>query len=70
MAPGTDREGREVVLKVAWHHTEALHEAEALAALGGQGAVEVYTFEHLTPSRSGRTGYGRRHRHRHHGDAA
>ena len=35
------------MLKVAWHHTEALHEAEALAALGGQGAVEVYAFEHL-----------------------
>jgi streptomycin 6-kinase len=53
VAPGTSRDGREVVLKVAWHHTEALHEAEGLAVLGGQGAVEVYTFEHLTPSRSG-----------------
>ena len=30
-----------VVLKVAWQHSEALHEAEGLAALGGQGAVEV-----------------------------
>jgi streptomycin 6-kinase len=47
VAPGTDRDGREVVLKVAWQHTEALHEAEGLAALGGQGAVEVYAFEHL-----------------------
>jgi streptomycin 6-kinase len=53
VAPGTDREGREVVLKVAWHHTEALHEAEALAALGGQEAVEVYAFEHLAPARPG-----------------
>ena len=53
MAPGTDRDGREVVLKVAWHHTEALHEAEGLAALGGQGAVEVYAFEHLAPARLG-----------------
>ena len=51
VAPGTDREGREVVLKVAWQHTEALHEAEGLAALGGQGAVEVYAFEHLAPAR-------------------
>lgn len=53
VAPGTDGEGREVVLKVAWHHTEAQHEAEALAALGGQGAVEVYAFEHLEPARPG-----------------
>ena len=47
VAPGTDREGRAVVLKVAWQHAESLHEVEALAALGGQGAVEVYSFEHL-----------------------
>jgi streptomycin 6-kinase len=53
VAPGTDGEGREVVLKVAWHHTESQHEAEALAALGGQGAVEVYAFEHLEPARPG-----------------
>jgi streptomycin 6-kinase len=53
VAPGTDSDGREVVLKVAWHHSEALHEAEGLAALGGQGAVEVYAFEHLAPTRSG-----------------
>jgi streptomycin 6-kinase len=48
VAPGTDRAGRDVVLKVAWQHTEALHEAEGLAMLGGHGAVEVYAFEHLT----------------------
>jgi streptomycin 6-kinase len=53
VAPGTDRDGREVVLKMAWHHTEALHEAEALVALGGQGAVEVHAFEHLTSARPG-----------------
>jgi streptomycin 6-kinase len=41
------------VLKVAWQHTEARHEAEGLAALGGQGAVEVYAFEHLAPSGPG-----------------
>lgn len=51
VAPGIDHEGREVVLKVAWQHTEALHEAEGLAALCGQGAVEVYAFEHL-PARA------------------
>ena len=35
VAPGTDADGRDVVLKVAWRHTEALHEAEGLAALAG-----------------------------------
>ncbi len=50
VAPATDPDGREVVLKVAWRHAEALHEAEGLAALGGQGAVEVYAFEHLAPA--------------------
>ncbi|HXU25035.1 MAG TPA: aminoglycoside phosphotransferase family protein, partial [Tepidiformaceae bacterium] len=54
VAPGTDGSGREVVLKVAWRHTEALHEAEGLAAVGGRGAVEVYAFEHMAPSH-GRT---------------
>jgi streptomycin 6-kinase len=53
VAPGTDPDGREVVLKVAWQHAEALHEAEGLAALGGHGAVEVYAFEHLAPTRAG-----------------
>ncbi len=53
VAPGTDRGGREVVLKVAWQHTESLHEVEGLAALGGQGAVAVYAFEHLAPARPG-----------------
>ena len=59
VAPGTGSDGREIVLKVAWHHTEALHEAEGLAVVGGQGAVEVYTFEHLTPTRSGGGSDGR-----------
>jgi len=53
VAPGTNADGDEIVLKVAWRHAEAMHEAEGLAALGGQGAVEVYAFEHLPPSRSG-----------------
>jgi streptomycin 6-kinase len=47
VAPGTDADGRDVVLKVAWQHTEALHEAEGLAALGGQGAAELYAFDHI-----------------------
>src|SRR6476620_7880104 len=44
VAPGTDAGGRDIVLKVAWRHTEALHEAEGLAVLGGNGAVEVQAF--------------------------
>ena len=51
VAPATDPDGRDVVLKVAWQHTGALHEAEGLAALGGQGAVQVHAFEHLAPAR-------------------
>jgi len=47
VAPGTDRDGRDIVLKIAWQHSEALHEAEGLSVLGGHGAVEVYAFEHL-----------------------
>jgi streptomycin 6-kinase len=56
VAPATDPEGREVVLKVAWQHQEALHEAEGLAMLGGRGAVEVYAFEHLGVTEHG-SGY-------------
>lgn len=52
VAPGVDRHGRDVVLKVAWHHTEARHEAEGLVALAGHGAVELFRFEHLTPTGS------------------
>jgi streptomycin 6-kinase len=50
VAPATDSDGRNVVLKVAWQHTEAMHEAEGLAALAGRGAAEVYAFEHLGPA--------------------
>jgi streptomycin 6-kinase len=50
VAPGTDSDGREVVVKVAWQHTEARHEAEGLAARGGQGAVQVHAFEHPAPA--------------------
>jgi streptomycin 6-kinase len=52
VAPARDRRGRDAVLKLAWRHPEAAHEAEGLAALRGQGAVEVYAFEHLGSSAS------------------
>jgi streptomycin 6-kinase len=50
VAPGIDRHGRSVVLKVAWQHSEALHEAQGLAILAGRGAADLYDFEQLPPS--------------------
>lgn len=46
VAPVLDDHARQRVLKVGWTHTEGRDEAEGLAAFGGQGAVEVYAFEH------------------------
>jgi len=42
VAPARDRAGRDLVLKIGWPHFEALHEADALQAWNGQGAVRVY----------------------------
>jgi streptomycin 6-kinase len=42
VAPGRDQTGRDVVLKVAWTHDEALQEADGLRAWAGHGAVLVY----------------------------
>jgi streptomycin 6-kinase len=42
VAPARDRTGREVVLKVAWRHDEAAHEAEGLRVWAGDGAAYVY----------------------------
>ena len=50
VAPAVDRLGRDVVVKVGWPHTEALHEAEGLAALGGAGAVQLFELERLGES--------------------
>lgn len=38
-------DGADAVLKVGWVHPEARDEADLLAALGGDGAVEVYAHE-------------------------
>lgn len=46
VAPALDGDGRDLVLKIGWTHTEALHEAEGLAAFGGHGAVEVHAYDH------------------------
>jgi streptomycin 6-kinase len=42
VAPATDPTGRDLVLKVAWYHTEAAHEAAGLRAWNGEGAVIVH----------------------------
>jgi streptomycin 6-kinase len=45
VAPARGPDGADVVLKVAWPHPEALHEAEGLRAWGGNGAVLVHRAE-------------------------
>jgi streptomycin 6-kinase len=42
VAPAMDARGRDLVLKVAWRHSEAEHEAAGLRAWNGNGAVRVY----------------------------
>jgi len=46
VAPARSAGGEDAVLKVGWTHTEARDEAEGLAVFGGEGAVEVYAYEH------------------------
>jgi streptomycin 6-kinase len=45
VAPASNPDGDELVLKVGWLHYEALHEAEGLRAWGGDGAVRLYRAE-------------------------
>jgi streptomycin 6-kinase len=42
VAPARDHTGRNLVLKVAWAHDEALHEADGLRAWAGQGTVLLH----------------------------
>jgi streptomycin 6-kinase len=42
VAPVRDAAGRDLVLKVAWRHDEATHEADGLLAWAGRGAVRVH----------------------------
>jgi len=44
-APVRDRAGSERVLKVAWRHPEAEHEADGLRAWAGLGAVRLHAVE-------------------------
>ncbi|MBA8795444.1 streptomycin 6-kinase [Friedmanniella endophytica] len=50
VAPATDAGGADLVLKVGWTHTEARDEAEGLAVLGGEGAVQVFRYENHGPT--------------------
>lgn len=45
VAPARDDAGNEVVVKVAWRHTEAEHEADGLRMWNGRGAVRLYRVE-------------------------
>ena len=42
VAPARDADGADLVLKVAWPHPEAAHEADGLRAWAGHGAVHLY----------------------------
>jgi streptomycin 6-kinase len=42
-----DASGADLVLKVGWRHTEAIHEAAGLRAWAGRGSVYVYASEEL-----------------------
>jgi streptomycin 6-kinase len=42
VAPGRDASGVDVVLKVAWRHPEAAHEADGLRRWDGNGAVQLH----------------------------
>ncbi len=45
VAPARRAGGDDLVLKVGWRHAEAEHEADALAAWAGQGAVLLFAAE-------------------------
>jgi streptomycin 6-kinase len=45
VAPVRDAAGQDLVLKVAWRHDEAPHEADALRVWAGQGAVRLHDSE-------------------------
>jgi streptomycin 6-kinase len=42
LAPARSATGDDLVLKVAWRHEEALHEADGLRAWAGEGAVRLH----------------------------
>src|SRR6266511_1455138 len=42
VAPARDSSGQDLVLKVAWRHDEATHEADGLRSWAGHGTVRLY----------------------------
>src|SRR5688572_12069771 len=42
VAPARNRAGQDLVLKVAWRHDEAIHEAQGLRVWAGRGAVRLH----------------------------
>jgi streptomycin 6-kinase len=47
VAPARDDAGRDLVLKVAWRHAEAAHEADGLRVWDGDGAVRLHRADEL-----------------------
>jgi streptomycin 6-kinase len=47
VAPAQNDAGDDLVLKVAWRHTEAAHEADGLRYWAGQGAVRLHAAEEI-----------------------
>lgn len=47
VAPTRTGNGRDLVLKVAWHHDEAAHEADGLRVWNGNGSVRLYDSANL-----------------------
>jgi streptomycin 6-kinase len=52
VAPARDGAGADLVLKVAWPHPEAAHEADGLRAWAGSGAVRLHAAHDFGPARA------------------
>ena len=52
VAPARDGAGADLVLKVAWPHPEAAHEADGLRAWAGYGAVRLHATHDFGPARA------------------
>jgi streptomycin 6-kinase len=50
VAPARDGAGADLVLKVAWPHPEAAHEADGLRAWAGSGAVRLHAAHDFGPA--------------------
>jgi streptomycin 6-kinase len=50
VAPARDGAGADLVLKIAWPHPEAAHEADGLGAWAGSGAVRLHAAHDFGPA--------------------